>query len=75
MNEFYEFVSNSPWISFFLASVITGFVINLYKVTCQFILSLVIRQNCIVGIVEEPNGIVYTQEVDLTKDNNNNNKD
>lgn len=48
MTEFYNFVSNSPWISFFLAYVITGFVINLYKVTCQFILSLVIRQNCIV---------------------------
>jgi len=48
MTEFYNFVSNSPWISFFLASVITSFVINLYKVTCQFILSLVIRQNCIV---------------------------
>ncbi|NCB78556.1 MAG: hypothetical protein EOM41_00890 [Bacilli bacterium] len=71
MNEFYNFVSNSPWISFFLACVISSFIVNIYKVSCQFILSLILRQNCIVGIVEEPNGIVYTQEVDLTKDNNN----
>lgn len=48
MNEFYSFVSNSPWISFFLACIASSFVINIYKVSCQFILSLVIRQNCIV---------------------------
>ena len=53
MNEFYEFVSNSPWISFFLACIASSFVINIYKVSCQFILSLVIRQNCIVGVTED----------------------
>ena len=73
MNEFYEFVSNSPFVSFFIIlfslTTLSMFIKNIYKITCQFILSLVIRQNCIVDIVEEPNGIVYTQEVDLTKDN------
>lgn len=73
MNEFYEFVSNSPFVSFFIIlfslTTLSVFIQKIYKTTCQFILSLVIRQNCIVDIVEEPNGIVYTQEVDLTKDN------
>ena len=63
MNEFYNFVSNSPWISFFLASVITGFVINLYKVTCQFILSLVIRQNCIQDVTVETKEQQDTKEI------------
>ena len=79
MNEFYNFVSNSPFVSFFIIlfslTTLSMFIKKIYKITCQFILSLVIRQNCIVDIVEDPNGIVYTQEVDLTKDNNNNNKD
>ncbi len=77
MNEFYGFVSNSPFVSFFIVlfslTTLSVFIQKIYKITCQFILSLILRQNCIVGIVEEPNGIVYTQEVDLTKDNNNNN--
>ncbi len=76
MNEFYEFVSNSPFVSFFIIlfslTTLSVFIQKIYKITCQFILSLILRQNCIVGIVEEPNDI---QEVDLTKDNNNNNKD
>lgn len=53
MNEFYEFVNNSPWISFFLACIVSSFAVNVYKVSCQFILSLVIRQNCIVGVTED----------------------
>ena len=53
MNEFYDFVSNSPWISFFLAGIVSSFAVNVYKVSCQFILSLVIRQNCIVGVTED----------------------
>ena len=72
MNEFYEFVSNSPFVSFFIIlfslTTLSVFIQKIYKITCQFILSLVIRQNCIVDIVEEPNSIVYTQEVGLTKD-------
>ena len=75
MNEFYNFVSNAPWISFFIIlfslTTLSVFIQKIYKITCQFILSLILRQNCIVDVVEEPNGIVYTQEVDLTRDNNN----
>ncbi len=68
MNEFYEFVSNSPWISFFLVCVVSSFVVNIYKVSCQFILSLILRQNCIVDVVEEQ-GSVYTQTIDLSENN------
>ena len=53
MNEFYNFVSNSPWISFFLACVVSSFIVNIYKVSCQFILSLIIRQNCIQDVTVE----------------------
>ena len=72
MNEFYEFVSNSPFVSFFIIlfslTTLSVFIQKIYKITCQFILSLILRQNCIVGIVEEQ-GSVYTQTIDLSDNN------
>ena len=72
MNEFYEFVSNSPFVSFFIIlfslTTLSVFIQKIYKITCQFILSLVIRQNCIVDVVEEQVS-VYTQTIDLSDNN------
>ena len=63
MNEFYEFVNNSPLISFFLACVVSSFIVNIYKVSCQFILSLFIRQNCIQDVTVETKEQQDTKEI------------
>ena len=72
MNEFYEFVNNSPFVSFFIVlfslTTLSVFIQKIYKTTCQFILSLILRQNCIVDVVEEQ-GSVYTQTIDLSENN------
>ena len=57
MNEFYNFVSNSPFVSFFIIlfslTTLSVFIQKIYKITCQFVLSLVIRQNCIQDVTVE----------------------
>ena len=51
MLEFYNFASESPWLTFFLFCSTTSFIYGIYKTTCRFILSWKLKLN----LLEESN--------------------